>query len=598
MIGPTREQGARGSVAHASGRSRKGRRVLQSRTRLGLLGALALVVVCFFIVFRPLTLHPRTGPDTKKPIPPVDKLGPVYLYPPYPSLSLGLDLRGGIHLVLQAQKTGVFEFSLPKALTEDTEKAARDAIRARVSELITPEALKTAKRTVDIAGTRVRVRSRVTSDKDMSRQGGIMLAALREAYPGAAEARRELITVTQKQLREVKEVIRRRVDATGLSEAIIQEQPPDRIVIEIPGVKDPDRAQELISKTAVLEFRAIPRRYAYGEERPPESDKVGGREVYRFRDRRGNEAPLRKVLDESDLVVTGADLKPNSDVSYGADMDPAVSFEFMSEGRRVFADHTRKHQNEYLAIVLDGEIISAPKIREPIPTGAGVIEGGFRGQSGLEEARDLSTLLNAGALPVDLESAGSQVVSATLGQDSLDKSLFAGMIGMIVVLIFMVAYYRLPGLLADAALIVYIILLLAVLRVLNATLTLPGIFGIILSIGMAVDANVIIFERLKEELRSGKTLRSAIDAGFNRAWTAILDSNICSIITGLVLYGFGTGPIKGFAITLVIGVAASLFTAVTITRLFMRVAAGSRFAERLSLLGAPSLAPRPASSVR
>lgn len=219
MIGPTREQGARGSVAHASGRSRKGRRVLQSRTRLGLLGALALVVVCFFIVFRPLTLHPRTGPDTKKPIPPVDKLGPVYLYPPYPSLSLGLDLRGGIHLVLQAQKTGVFEFSLPKALTEDTEKAARDAIRARVSELITPEALKTAKRTVDIAGTRVRVRSRVTSDKDMSRQGGIMLAALREAYPGAAEARRELITVTQKQLREVKEVIRRRVDATGLSEA-------------------------------------------------------------------------------------------------------------------------------------------------------------------------------------------------------------------------------------------------------------------------------------------------------------------------------------------------------------------------------------------
>jgi len=261
-----------------------------------------------------------------------------------------------------------------------------------------------------------------------------------------------------------------------------------------------------------------------------------------------------------------------------------VTFVLRGDARKEFERFTRANIRVYLAVVLDGQMISCPVIKSAIP-GEGVIEGGFDRPGGLEEARDLSILLNAGALPFDLEYVENRTVSPELGEDALRKSLAAGLVGMAAVLVFMVLYYRLPGLLADIALVMYCVLLMGAIRLVNQVLTLPGILAVIISIGMAVDANIIIFERLKEEIRTGKTLRSAVEAAFKRAWTAILDSNVCSIGTGIVLFYFGTGPIKGFAVALIIGVTVSLFTAVTVTRLFMSLAIESRLASNLALFG-------------
>ncbi|HUU54057.1 MAG TPA: protein translocase subunit SecD, partial [Armatimonadota bacterium] len=288
--------------------------------------------------------------------------------------------------------------------------------------------------------------------------------------------------------------------------------------------------------------------------------------------------------DESPVIVTGRDLKPTSRVVAMAGQQTQVTFELQGDAAKTFEDFTRAHVKHYLAIVLDGKLITAPVVRSTIRR-EGVIEGGFDKPGGLEEARDLSILLNAGALPFDLDYIENRTVSAQLGQDALQKSLHAGLIGLLAVLVFMALYYRLPGLLADVALIIYIILLMGAIKLVNQVLTLPGILAVILSIGMAVDANIIIFERLKEEIRTGKTMRSAVEAAFKRAWAAILDSNVCSMGTGFVLFYFGSGPIKGFAVALIVGVAVSLFTAVTVTRLFVNIVMNTPLAQNLALFG-------------
>jgi protein-export membrane protein SecD len=284
-------------------------------------------------------------------------------------------------------------------------------------------------------------------------------------------------------------------------------------------------------------------------------------------------------------VATGRKLEPSYSRVVSVPGQPtAVTFKLKGDAAKAFEDFTRANVRAYLAVILDGQMISCPIIKSTIP-GEGVIEGGFDRVGGLEEARDLSILLNAGALPFDLEYVENRTISPELGEDALHKSLIAGLVGMALVLIFMVAYYRLPGLLADVALVMYCILLMGAIKMVNQVLTLPGILAVIISIGMAVDANIIIFERLKEEIRTGKTLRSAVEAAFKRAWTAILDSNVCSIGTGIVLFYFGTGPIKGFAVALIIGVAVSLFTAVTVTRLFVNMTIDSRAASNPALFG-------------
>jgi len=278
--------------------------------------------------------------------------------------------------------------------------------------------------------------------------------------------------------------------------------------------------------------------------------------------------PWEEVYQKSELILLGRDLKPNSRV----DTDPqkhgyVVLFNWKAEAAAKFLRFTRTHINQHIAIVLDGKLISAPVIKSEIGA-RGQIEGNFTSQ----EARDLMIVLNSGALPVPIEVAASSTVSATLGRDSVNKSMQAGVLGVIAVLVFMVAVYGVCGLLADLALLIYAGLTLAVLMILGTTLTLPGIAGFILSLGMAVDANVLIFERLKEELRTDKTIRAATEAGFSRAWTAILDSNVTTILAAVVLFGLGTGGVRGFGITLTVGVLCSMFTAITVTRIFINQA--------------------------
>lgn len=317
-------------------------------------------------------------------------------------------------------------------------------------------------------------------------------------------------------------VIERRVNALGVTEPIVQRQGDRRIIVQLPGVHDPQEAIDTIGKTAVLEIQD----------------------------------PLGKV------VLTGADLQ-SAELSIDQYNRPAVSIEFKREAARSFADLTRTYAGTHpIPILLDGEVLVAPIPEGPITDGQAIITGNFT----QAEARNLAIQLQAGALPIPLEVAEVRNVGPVLGKESVDRSLRAGTVGVILVLMFMLLYYRLPGFIADIALAMYIVMLLAVLVGIRTTMTLPGLAGIILSIGMAVDANVIIFERVKEELKSGKRLRASIQAGWKRAFTAIFDANVTTLITTFVLFNFGTGPIKGFAVTLSMGILISMFTAIVVTR--------------------------------
>lgn len=558
---------------------------MHARTRWWLLSVLALVVVALLGVFEPVKLRDRRDPDTGKRVRPLNRVGPFRFYRPRLSLALGLDLRGGSHLVLQAQREGVFEFSAPE-LSKPRSEAEQRAVREQIVTLLPKEEIGTEKREVELkrTGIRITVRTRVNSEADMRRQGKAIERLLQRRFPKLEMKMAQMQSISPKDLLSIERILEQRINAFGVSEPVIQRRLPDRVIVELPGVKDPEKAKELIRKTAVLEFRAIPRKYAYGDKGPDET-KVDGRPVFTFTDAAGHEVPTSRVIDESPVIASGRELKAGSSrVVSVAGHPTAVTFELKGEARQRFEDFTRRNVRTYLAVVLDGQMISCPIIRSTIP-GEGVIEGGFDRPGGLEEARDLSVLLNAGALPFDLDYVENRTVSPELGQDALRKSLVAGLVGLGLVLLFMVLYYRLPGLLADLALVIYCILLMGAIRLVNQVLTLPGILAVIISIGMAVDANVIIFERLKEELRTGKTVGSAVEAAFKRAWTAILDSNVCSIGTGIVLFYFGAGPVKGFAVALVIGVAVSLFTAVTVTRLLVNIAVSTRAAGNLALFG-------------
>jgi len=364
-------------------------------------------------------------------------------------------------------------------------------------------------------------------------------------------------------------VIRGRVDALGVTEPTIQRKGRNQVIVELPGVKDPERAINIIGDTALLEF--VEAEWAPAGEDVLTPDKL--KEFY------GDDAKLDivksfrdgKLIQEKpiilkDTLLTGADLKgawPGVD-QYG---NPVVDIEFNSEGAKVFANVTARRVGKPIAILLDGKIISAPNVREPIPSGKAQISGDFS----IEEVQDLVIKLKAGALPIPVKIVENRIVGPTLGRDSIDKSKVAGLIGLAFVVAYMIMFYRLPGFLADVALTIYIVLVFGGLSIIHATLTLPGIAGFLLSIGMAVDANVIIFERLKEEARQKKTIKLCIETSFERAFTAILDSNVTTIIAALTLFWLGTGTIKGFAVTLSVGIVASMFTAIVITRMMLNM---------------------------
>ncbi|HYF95983.1 MAG TPA: protein translocase subunit SecD [Symbiobacteriaceae bacterium] len=338
--------------------------------------------------------------------------------------------------------------------------------------------------------------------------------------------------VTDESLEAALEVVDKRVNSLGVSEPVIQlDKANKRIIIQIAGETDTERARALIGKTAVLTFV------------DPE-EKI--------------------VLDGRDIERAG--VQPDQAGGY------QVTLALKGEGPQKFAEATKKWIGSPIAIKLDEEIISAPTVQSEISNGNAVITGNFT----VDDAKDLAQLINGGALPVKLVLSENRVVSATLGADSLNKSALAGMIGMGFVILFMWALYKLPGLMATIALTIYAFLTMGFLLSINAVFTLPGIAGLLLSIGMAVDANVIIFERIKEELRSGKGLRSGIDAGFHRAFSAVIDSNVTTLIAGIILYSLGTTAVKGFALTLTVGVFLSLFTSITVTRWLIKAMVGIR----------------------
>src|SRR5215212_4348759 len=347
-------------------------------------------------------------------------------------------------------------------------------------------------------------------------------------------------------LKGVIQVLERRVNAYGVAEPVIQSQGADRVIVELPGVKDIEEAKKLIGQTAQLDFR--------------EFDQTTGQW----------KVATATGLDGQEKELTGKYFRPNAQVVFEQRSNqPQVAFEFDDEGAHLFEQLTRRLIGKQLGIFLDGQPISAPTVQAVISRN-GVITG-----VRLQEARTLAIQMNAGAVPVPIKIVEERTVDATLGSDSVRKSVIAGEIALLVVALFMVMYYRLPGLVATLALGVYTVTTLAIFMLIPVTLTLAGIAGFILSIGMAVDANILIFERMKEELRWGKSRKQALELGFNRAWASIRDSNISSLITAAILYSIGTGLVKGFAITLAIGVLVSMFTAIYVTRtilkLFIRV---------------------------
>ncbi len=324
-------------------------------------------------------------------------------------------------------------------------------------------------------------------------------------------------------------VMRNRLDKENQNEAVIVRQGSKWIRVEIPGVKDPRELANILSQPAELKF----------------------------------------IDPEDNVIIEGKDVK-TAQPAFDGVSTPVVQFELNKEGADKFAEATQNNIGKIIKIELDGKVISAPKVQTAITGGSGQITG----MPDIEEATKLANLIESGALPVPLEQLEIRTIGATLGSNALQKSIKAGIIGISVVLLFMLVYYRLPGLVADLALIVYILLLLIVLATTKVTLTLPGIAGIILSVGMAVDANVIIFERIREERDAGKTLKASVESGFNKAFSAIFDSNITTLIAGFALWKFGTGPIQGFAKTLVIGVILSMFTAITFTKQLMKLLVG------------------------
>ena len=341
--------------------------------------------------------------------------------------------------------------------------------------------------------------------------------------------------VTRKDIEQLSAVMRERVDELGVGETVIQPEGADRLIIELPGVDNPDEAVEAIGKTAYLEFKTA----------------------------------------DGTTILTGQDLKDAQGALDPATQEPLITLQCNSEGSKVFADVTQRLVDQYrrgdsqraIGIYLDDQLLTNPTVNDAIPNGQAQISGGF---ASLEEAANLAALLRAGALPVNVEIIEKRTVGPTLGLDSLEKSKQAMIWGISIIMLFMLVVYRIPGLIADFSLVVYALLVMGVMVGINAVLTLPGIAGLILSIAMAVDCNIIIFERIREEIRAGKTIRAAVEAGFDRAIITVMDANITTLIAAAVLYKLGTGAVRGFAVTLSIGIFASILTAIVLTRFLLR----------------------------
>jgi len=507
-------------------------------------GILVLLCLCLALVSLAPSFFQQSLPDWWK-----KNFDPIHL---------GLDLQGGMHLVLGVD-------------VDEAVKSRLDSVVDQAESLMKEKDI-IFKRVNREPGQRMSV---VLYDDAAASQ---VDALMKESFPSLEPltitdaggyiqknyrmSDREVESIKDYAVRQALETMRNRVDQFGVSEPTLQRQSGNRILIQLPGVKDPQRAIALLGKTARLDFKMVAEdidpRKATGGALPPGYQLLYERNV----DRRTGAVTETPLVVQAKTVMTGdllSDAQVRIDTRFN---EPYVAIDFNAVGARRFDQITAANVGKRMAIILDDTVYSAPVIRERISGGSAQISGSFSEQ----EATDLAIVLRAGSLPAPVKILEDRTVGPSLGHDSISKGILSVVIGGILVVLAMVLYYNLSGVVANIALILNLVFIMAMLSLFKATLTLPGIAGIVLTVGMAVDANVLIFERIREELRLGKTARAALDAGYGKAFLTIIDANITTLIAALVLFQFGTGPVKGFAVTLSVGILASLFTAIFVTR--------------------------------
>jgi preprotein translocase subunit SecD len=476
-------------------------------------------------------------------------------------LVLGLDLQGGSYLLLEVDSNYVRKEKLDQ-VRDDVRRVLREA-------KIGYTGLNARNDAVEVRISRdTEVPTAVAKLRELSQPLGGLLGSSGQRSLEVSDAGGGIIRLTIPQaaitdrirqtIEQSIQIVERRVNQLGTVEPVIQRQGTDRILVQVPGLQDPTELKRILGKTAKMEFRmvdtAVPPDQASQGRAPPEDEIL-----------MSAQPPKVPYVIKKQVLVSGGELtdaQPGFDQRSG---EPIVTFRFNSAGSRKFAQATSENVGQPFAIVLDNEVISAPVIREPITGGSGQISGNFTVQA----ANELAILLRAGALPAPLTVIEERTVGPGLGQDSIEKGKLAAYVGSIMVVVFMLLTYRLFGVIANVAVAINVAMIFGVLSLLNATLTLPGIAGIVLTVGIAVDSNVLIYERIREEIRGGRNAISAIDAGFKRALSTILDSNITTFIAAAVLFYIGTGPVRGFAVTLGIGIITTVFTAFTLTRLIV-----------------------------
>ena len=516
--------------------------------RLSIIGITVLIAVVFFL------------PNT-----PLFKFMPEWWQKNMPNkgIVLGLDLQGGLHLVYEVEGDKAVESSTERFSFLIKETLAKKKFQAEVKR----------------NGLNIEISPSTNEISDL----------LKETYPileRSSEGQKLLLKIPSEEVKKIKdnavdqalETIRNRIDQFGVSEPTIHRQGENEIVVQLPGVKDPARAIKLVGDTALLEFKIVDDEAAIAAQLPNSispgdeekvlaefADKIPADDEILFEKKVNKETGIATkfpVLLKKQTMLTGdflSEARVNLDSQFS---EPYVSISFNAEGAKRFEDITGTYRQKRLAIILDNTVYSAPVIQDKISGGNAQITGSFS----MDEAKDLSIVLKAGALPAPLKMLHNVTVGPSLGSDSIEAGKMAAIIGTIAVVIFMIIYYRLSGVIANFALLLNIILLFGAMASLNATMTLPGIAGVILAIGMAVDSNVLMFERIRDELRAGKTPRSAVDSGYHKAFWTIFDSHVTTLITAAVLFQFGTGPVKGFAVTLSLGVIINLYTALIGTK--------------------------------
>lgn len=482
------------------------------------------------------------------------------IYPLSEKINLGLDLQGGMHIVLEVDTNKAIEGKIDNAATQvrkdlESEQLEYTFVRKQntYNLAVGLTDVKNRQKVLDVIEKNYPYLTQVGLDNNEQ----LILFGIKNAD----ENRWKQDAVDQSI-----EVLRNRIDEFGVAEPLIQKQGDNKIVVQLPGLEDPDDALNLIGKTAVLSFHLVDYNVSVesveaGIQALPYDDIIL---PYKMTDPVTGEtlSNTAKMVLKKEAVLTGSYLMDAEVMVSPQDNRPYVSIKFDPTGAKIFEEITKNNLQKNLAIVLDGTIYSAPTIQSVISGGDASISGNFT----FKEANNLAIVLKAGSLPAPVTVAENRTVGASLGDDSIRSGVTASIIGFALIVLFIGIYYRFGGIVANIALVLNLLLILAVLAQFKATLTLPGIAGIMLTLGMAVDANVLIFERIREELRKGRTVINAIDIGYSKALSAIIDSNLTSLIASVVLFQFGTGPIKGFAITLSVGLIASMFTAIFVTR--------------------------------